>query len=158
MTHALAGGIGSGMGSLLISKIGEEYPDRTMLTFSVVPRWDCCSVLEPCNVILTTQHLIENADGCMILDNVALYNIRFRKLKLTTPNYVDLNRLISPVMSGVTCSLRFPGQINAELCKLALNLIPFPRPHFFLVDFEPLAPWSSQQYNALTVPELVQQM
>jgi len=35
MTHALGGGTGSGMGTLLISKIREEYPDRIMMTFSV---------------------------------------------------------------------------------------------------------------------------
>ncbi len=35
--HSLGGGTGSGMGTLLISKIREEYPDRMMLTFSVVP-------------------------------------------------------------------------------------------------------------------------
>ncbi|VDN38196.1 unnamed protein product [Gongylonema pulchrum] len=36
-THSLGGGTGSGMGTLLISKIREEYPDRIMTTFSVVP-------------------------------------------------------------------------------------------------------------------------
>src|SRR4051812_8268032 len=37
IAHSLGGGTGSGMGTLLISKIREEYPDRMMLTFSVVP-------------------------------------------------------------------------------------------------------------------------
>jgi len=37
LTHSLGGGTGSGMGTLLISKIREEYPDRIMLTFSIVP-------------------------------------------------------------------------------------------------------------------------
>ena len=37
MTHSLGGGTGSGMGTLLISKIREEYPDRIMNTYSVVP-------------------------------------------------------------------------------------------------------------------------
>lgn len=37
LTHSLGGGTGSGMGTLLISKIREEYPDRIMSTFSVVP-------------------------------------------------------------------------------------------------------------------------
>ena len=37
LCHSLGGGTGSGMGTLLISKIREEYPDRMMLTFSVVP-------------------------------------------------------------------------------------------------------------------------
>ncbi|MBA0580557.1 hypothetical protein Gorai_022769, partial [Gossypium raimondii] len=35
--HSLGGGTGSGMGTLLISKIREEYPDRMMMTFSVFP-------------------------------------------------------------------------------------------------------------------------
>merc|ERR1712165_84135 len=30
LTHSLGGGTGSGMGTLLISKIREEYPDRIM--------------------------------------------------------------------------------------------------------------------------------
>ena len=33
----MGGGTGSGMGTLLISKVREEYPDRIMVTFSVVP-------------------------------------------------------------------------------------------------------------------------
>ena len=37
LTHSLGGGTGSGLGTLLISKIREEYPDRIMNTFSVVP-------------------------------------------------------------------------------------------------------------------------
>lgn len=37
MTHSLGGGTGSGMGTLLISKVREEYPDRIMNSFSVVP-------------------------------------------------------------------------------------------------------------------------
>jgi hypothetical protein len=37
ITHSLGGGTGSGMGTLLISKIREEFPDRMMATFSVVP-------------------------------------------------------------------------------------------------------------------------
>jgi len=40
--HSLGGGTGSGMGTLLISKIREEYPDRMMMTFSVVPSPKVC--------------------------------------------------------------------------------------------------------------------
>ena len=45
MTHSLGGGTGSGLGTLLISKIREEYPDRIMNTFSVVPSPKVCYVL-----------------------------------------------------------------------------------------------------------------
>merc|ERR1712050_337593 len=37
MCHSLGGGTGSGMGTLLIAKVREEYPDRIMETFSVIP-------------------------------------------------------------------------------------------------------------------------
>ena len=37
VVHSLGGGIGSGMGTLLISKVREEYPDRIRKTFSVIP-------------------------------------------------------------------------------------------------------------------------
>ncbi|KAL0056229.1 hypothetical protein WJX82_009010 [Trebouxia sp. C0006] len=131
--HSLGGGTGSGMGTLLISKIREEYPDRMMMTFSVVPSPKVSdTVVEPYNATLSVHQLVENADECMILDNEALYDICFRTLKLTTPTFGDLNHLISAVMSGVTCCLRFPGQLNADLRKLAVNLIPFPRLHFFM--------------------------
>lgn len=47
ITHSLGGGTGSGMGTLLISKIREEYPDRMMCTFSVVPSPKVCFLLCP---------------------------------------------------------------------------------------------------------------
>ena len=89
--------------------------------------------MEPYNATLSVHQLVENADEVLVLDNEALYDICFRTLKLTTPTFGDLNHLISAVMSGVTCCLRFPGQLNADLRKLAVNLIPFPRLHFFMV-------------------------
>merc|ERR1711865_118896 len=58
---------------------------------------------------------------------------------------------------GTTC-IRFPGQLNSDLRKLAVNLVPFPRLHFFMTGFAPLTSRGSQQYRALTVPELTQQM
>nr|KJB20687.1 hypothetical protein B456_003G159400 [Gossypium raimondii] len=137
----------------------QEYPDRTMLTFSVFPSPKVSdTVVEPYNATLSVHQLVENADECMVLDNEALYDICFRTLKLTTPSFGDLNHLISATMSGVTCCLRFPGQLNSDLRKLAVNLVPFPRLHFFMVGFSPLTSRGSQQYRALTVPELTQQM
>ncbi|KAI5105240.1 tubulin, beta 2c [Silurus meridionalis] len=73
-------------------------------------------------------------------------------------------------MSGFTTCLRFPGQLNADLRKLAVNMlngdlrklavnmVPLPRLHFFIPGFAPLTSRGSQQYRALTVAELTQQM
>ena len=61
-------------------------------------------------------------------------------------------------LAGITTCLRFPGQLNADLRKLATNMVPFPRLHFFMPGFSPLTARGSQQYRALTVPELTQQV
>ena len=181
-------------GTLLISKVREEYPDRIMATFSVIPSpkvsdtvvepynaaqfaiqevlpplcscWklrcsngmtnsklakDChdsgcvasytlhhhvlwvgqpqtfCTV-ETCRhlrhafeAVLSFHQLVENSDESFLLDNEALYDICFRTLKLTTPTYGDLNHLVSAAMSGMTCGLRFPGQLNCDLRKIAVT-------------------------------------
>uniref|UniRef100_A0A8D2NYV3 Tubulin beta chain n=1 Tax=Zosterops lateralis melanops TaxID=1220523 RepID=A0A8D2NYV3_ZOSLA len=106
LTHSLGGGTGSGMGTLLISKIREEYPDRIMNTFSVMPSPKVSdTVVEPYNATLSVHQLVENTDETYCIDNEALYDICFRTLKLTTPTYGDLNHLVSATMSGVTTSL-----------------------------------------------------
>jgi tubulin beta len=159
IAHSLGGGTGSGMGTLLISKIREEYQDRIIETFSVFPSPKVSdTVVEPYNATLSIHLLVDSTDEVMVIDNEALYDICFRTLKLTTPTYGDLNHLVSATMSGVTCSLRFPGQLNADLRKLAVNLVPFIRLHFFMIGFAPLTSRGSQVYRALTVPELTQQM
>merc|ERR1712125_127952 len=121
LCHSLGGGTGSGMGALLISKVREEYPDRIMETFSVIPSPKVSdTVVEPYNAVLSFHQLVENADECFLLDNEALYDICFRTLKLTTPTFGDLNHLVAAVMSATTCCLRFPGQLNCDLRKLAV--------------------------------------
>lgn len=96
------------------------------------------TVVEPYNATLSVHQLVENTDETFCIDNEALYDICFRTLKLTTPTYGDLNHLVSVTMSGVTTCLRFPGQLNADLRKLAVNMVPFPRLHFFMPGFAPL--------------------
>jgi len=130
-----------------------------LCTFSVVPSPKVSdTVVEPYNATLSVHQLVENADEVMCIDNEALYDICFRTLKLQNPNYGDLNHLVSSVMSGITCCLRFPGQLNSDLRKLAVNLIPFPRLHFFLVGVAPLTSKQSKGFQSFSVAELVSQM
>ncbi|KAF6344949.1 hypothetical protein mRhiFer1_010313 [Rhinolophus ferrumequinum] len=70
LTHSLGGGTGSGMGTLLISKIREEYPDRIMNTFSVMPSPKVSdTVVEPYNATLSVHQLVENTDETYSIDN-----------------------------------------------------------------------------------------
>jgi tubulin beta len=79
LTHSLGGGTGSGMGTLLISKIREEFSDRIMNTYSVVPSPKVSdTVVEPYNATLSVHQLVENTDETYCIDNEALYDICFR--------------------------------------------------------------------------------
>merc|ERR1712168_282569 len=157
--HSLGGGTGSGMGTLLLLKLREAYPDRILETFSVYPSPKVSdTVVEPYNAVLSSHQLLENADETFIIDNEALYNISHNVLKMMEPTYADLNYLISCVMAGVTCSLRFPGKLNGDLRKLGVNLVPFPRLHFFLIGQAPLASKENKGYQLVNVQELTNQV
>lgn len=157
--HSLGGGTGSGMGTLLISKIKEDYPDRMLSSFSVLPSEKVSdAVTEPYNAVLSIHQLLENADQVYCIDNEALHDICSRTLKIPSPSYPQLNSLVANVMSGVTCSLRFSGQLNSDIRKLAVNLVPFPRLHFFMVASAPLYSVGDQNFAASNVSELCQQM
>ncbi|EPY77588.1 hypothetical protein CB1_001234005 [Camelus ferus] len=73
LTHLLGRGMGSGMGTLLISKIHEEHSDRIMNTFSVVPSPKLSdTVMEPYNATLSIHQLVENTNETYCIDNEAL--------------------------------------------------------------------------------------
>jgi tubulin beta len=159
LCHSLGGGTGSGMGTLLISKVREEYPDRIMSTYSVFPSPKVSDVVvEPYNAILSIHQLIENVDEVSVIDNEALFDILLTKLKIAKPHFKDLNNLVSKAMSGTTACLRFPGQLNSDLRKLGVNLIPFPRLHFFLIGIAPLVATADKSYTKISVKELTEQV
>ena len=78
MFHAVGGGTGSGLGTLLIENLRDEYRNRIIQTFSVYPSPKVSDVVvEPYNATFTTHSLIENADLVNVIDNEALYDICF---------------------------------------------------------------------------------
>ncbi|XP_074036420.1 tubulin beta chain isoform X1 [Leptinotarsa decemlineata] len=159
IVHSIGGGTGSGMACLLLEKLREEYVDRIISTFTVIPSPKVSdTVVEPYNATMAISSLIETSDETYIIDNEALHDICYRTLKLSNPSYGDLNHLISAVMAGVTTCIRFPGQLNADLRKIQVNMVPFPRLHFFIPGFAPLTSRGNMPYRGISVPELVHQL
>merc|ERR1712150_289800 len=156
--HSLGGGTGSGMGTLLLLKIRDGYPDRITTTYSVFPSPKVSdTVVEPYNAVLSFHQLLENSDETFIIDNEALYNINHNILKNKQPTYSELNGLIAQACCGVTASLRFPGRLNGDLRKLGVNLVPFPRLHFFLIAQAPLQSKDNSACLLVNVQELTNQ-
>ncbi|KAL1751391.1 Tubulin/FtsZ, GTPase domain-containing protein [Schizophyllum commune] len=155
IVHSLGGGSGAGLGTLLLSKLREEYPDRMMSTFSILPAPKVSeTVVEPYNAMLSLHQLVDNSDLTVCIDNEALYAIVERSLKIKQPKFAHLNELISRVMCGVSTSLRFPGQLNGDLRKLGMNLVPFPRLHFLMPSYAPIFNTEAQKYTRLTTADL----
>ncbi|KAF8574568.1 beta-tubulin [Ramaria rubella] len=155
MLHSLGGGTGAGLGSLLLAKLREEFPDRMLSTFSVLPSPKVSeTVVEPYNALLSVHHLVENSDLTVCLDNEALYEICVRTMKVKNPEFSNLNKLIAQAICGVSTSLRFPGQLNGNLRKLSMNLVPFPRLHFLVPSYAPFFSESSKAFQQNTVMEL----
>jgi len=158
LMHSLGGGTGSGMGTLLLLKIRDQYPDRITTTYSIYPSPKVSdTVVEPYNAVLSSHQLLENSDETFIIDNEALYNISHNVLKAEQPTYDDLNKLIGMATCGITSSLRFPGKLNGDLRKLGVNLVPFPRLHFFLVSQAPIINKEASKKTVINVKELTKQ-
>ncbi|KAF8960035.1 beta-tubulin 2 tubb2 [Flammula alnicola] len=153
--HSLGGGTGAGLGSLMLSKLREEYPDRMMATFSILPSPKVSeTVVEPYNAMLSVHQLVDNSDLTICIDNEALYDISVRTLKIKNPNFENLNNLIAQVMCGVSTSLRFPGQLNGDIRKLGMNLVPFPRLHFLMPSYAPFYDPKAKHFEKNSVAEL----
>jgi len=137
--HSINSGTGSGVSCLLLDKIQEDFGKKTKMTFSVVPSPQIsCSVTEPYNSVLSLHQMMDRADLSVMLDNEALYDICRRGLDLERPTYVNLNRLIAQTVSSLTAFLRFPGQVNIDLCEYERNLVPYPRLHHTIASYAPV--------------------
>lgn len=108
IVHALGGGTGSGMGCLLAQNIIDEYPDRVLKSYVVMPSWKVSNIqTQPYNLVLSMNHLIECFHQVYYMDNDALYCLCKEVLRLSCVNDDEMNTLIAACMSDITTSLRF---------------------------------------------------
>ena len=109
-SHSLSG---AGMGTLLISKVRDEYPDRMMCTYSVVPSPKVSDNVVEVKTITYFRPILLTYEGQLLarqcspsIDLLKTQtkvsasimrpsDIYFRTLKLSTPTYGDLNHLVS---------------------------------------------------------------
>merc|ERR1712019_254831 len=61
-----------------------------------------------------------------------------KQLNIDRPSYLELNVIIAKVISSMTASLRFDGELNVDLGEFQTNLVPFPRLHFMTTALAPV--------------------
>uniref|UniRef100_A0A182M932 Tubulin alpha chain n=1 Tax=Anopheles culicifacies TaxID=139723 RepID=A0A182M932_9DIPT len=157
--HAYGGGTGSGVAAHLLQEFAEEYPRKCRLSFSVYPApYLGTSVVEPYNTVLMAHRTMNFMECSFLMDNQAIYNICSRRLSIERPSYANLNQLISQVVSGVTASLRFGGDLNVDMSEFQTNLVPYPRLHFPVISFAPIISWESVNHEKLDIGALTRQL
>ncbi|OMJ86875.1 hypothetical protein SteCoe_11509 [Stentor coeruleus] len=132
--HSLAGGCGSGLGTLILSKLKEEFPDKTCQNFTVLTSKkvsDC--LFEPYNEILGYYQLSQNSDY-----NEALFSICYNYLKINNVTYKEMNALRNQAIVDCTISYRNPGIICNTLKRTQTELVPFPNLHFISLSIAPV--------------------
>jgi tubulin beta len=132
IVHSLGGGTGSGLGTLLLDKLSQSYPECICSTYSVFPSPTVSDVvIEPYNALLAMTKLIDYADFTIPIANGALHRMR------DTQDLGSLNQLAANAMTGLTSSFRFPGDLNQTLSELTENVVTVPRLHFPVLSFFP---------------------
>eukprot|EP01022_Parablepharisma_sp_SALTPOND_P034176 TRINITY_DN90766_c0_g1_i1.p1 TRINITY_DN90766_c0_g1~~TRINITY_DN90766_c0_g1_i1.p1 ORF type:complete len:493 (+),score=36.23 TRINITY_DN90766_c0_g1_i1:100-1578(+) len=141
ITHSIGGGTGGGLGSLLTTKLKEEYPSLLTSTFSIFPSSKVSDyVIEPYNGTASIPYLDNNSDLAYVIDNEALFDICVHKLGISKPTYDDINRAAVLALTNLTSMFRFKTSANSDMLRLASNLIPFPHLHFFTIGVSPIVP------------------
>jgi tubulin alpha len=153
--HAVGGGTGSGLASLLLERLSNDYGKKPKLAFSVYPApMVSTAVVEPYNAVLTTHALLESTDVDFVFDNEAIYDLCKRNLGLDSPSSTNLNAIIAQVVSSLTASLRFAGDLNVDLNEFQVNLVPYPRIHFMMQAYAPIVSKEKAGHEQHTTPQI----
>lgn len=144
--HALAGGTGSGLGSLVLERIRDHYPKKILQTISVLPSSGESGsevVVQPYNSVLTLQRLIRHTDACLLFDNKALKRIKANTLAGTRRDFgadidiTETNIFVSQALLAATASIRFPAFVYNNWASVLTELIPVPQYHFIVPAYTP---------------------
>lgn len=137
--HSLAGGCGSGLGTLILRKLKEDFPEKMCQSFTITAskKFSDC-VIEPYNEILGLFQLLQSADCVYLQENEALFSICNDYLKINNTTYDDLNTVINKAIIDCTIPYRNSGTICNTLYKSQTSLVSFPNLHFVSLAIAPI--------------------
>lgn len=145
--HSIAGGTGSGLGSLMLENLREYYPKKIIQSYSIFPNNDEVSdvVVQPYNSMLTLQRLSLCCDSVIAIDNTSLTKInnglfngnRLNHEEASQINFSMVNTLVGSVIAASTSTIRFPTYIYSDIRALNSVLVPVERLKFIVPSYTP---------------------
>ena len=147
--NTVGGGTGSGLGSLVLERLSDEYEKKSKTVVGVFPSSKLSYYpTEAYNAIFASHYLLERQASTYVFENEALHQICQTQLDLEKPTYQDLNGLIAPIMSSVTTGWRYPGYDITE------HWIPYYRLRFNVCSYCPFWPADKTYCFPHTIEEL----
>jgi len=153
--NSTGGGCGSGLGALIMERLSVDFGRKTKFNYIINPSPQTSSaVVEAYNAVLATHACMEHCDVTYVIDNEAMYDICGAMLDIKDPSYRNLNRLLAQVVSSLTCSLRFQGQLNVDLNEFQTTLVTYPRIHYCCEAYAPILPPKKASHDTMSVLDL----
>ncbi|XP_039603882.1 tubulin epsilon chain isoform X1 [Polypterus senegalus] len=162
LIHSMGGGTGSGLGTLVLNILKDEFPEVYRIVTSVYPSAEDDVITSPYNSVLAMRELTEHADCVLPIENQALVDIA-NKIKLMSHSgkvgaikqetaiisgqggvsvqekpFDAMNNIVANLLLSLTSSARFEGSLNMDLNEITMNLVPFPRLHYLVSSLTPL--------------------
>lgn len=91
----------------------------------------------------------------LVLDNQAAYRMCKENLKIKSPSFLHLNRIIAQMVSATTTSLRFETQLNASLDEIVTNLVPEPKFRYPIMSLSPVRHPSRAKHENFATKEII---
>ncbi|KYK63805.1 tubulin/FtsZ family, GTPase domain-containing protein [Toxoplasma gondii TgCatPRC2] len=153
--RSLGGGTGSGLGSLLLEGIAEQFGKKYILDSFVWPfNSQTSSVVEPYNAVLATPTICAHSSAALLVNNTALFNISRNLLNVESVFHSNLNHLVAQVLSATTLSTRFEGTLNSTIEHTLVNTIPYPELKFLTASLAPLTNLKKYQFERASTKDI----
>jgi len=161
LIHSVAGGTGSGFGSVMLETLRDLFPKKIVTAFSILPANEEGSdvVVQPYNTVLTLSYLKEYTSSVLVMDNHALGQVSFDSTRIKSVSFNVLNTLVSTVMSSYTSTVRYPGHMYADYRSILSCTVPVPDFKFIVPSYTPFTcDELSQVVRATTVSDVMRRL
>ncbi|KAM0681632.1 gamma-tubulin [Glugoides intestinalis] len=161
LMHSVAGGTGSGFGSLMLECIRDRFPKSLITAYSILPANEESSdvVVQPYNTTLTLQYLNRHSDSIVLMDNYALSQVTFDSTRTKNVSFNILNTLVSTVLSACTSTIRFPTHMYCNARSIISCTTPLPDLKVLIPSYTPFNSDEMRQIvRATTVSDVMRRL
>lgn len=161
LMHSVAGGTGSGFGSMMLESIRDQFPKKVITAYSVLPANEEGSdvVVQPYNTVLTLNYINKYSDCVIVMDNHALGQVSFDSSRTKNVNFNILNTLVSTVLSTCTSTIRFPTHMYCDYRSILSCTVPLQEFKFLVPSYTPFTcDEMNQIVRATTVNDVMRRL